>query len=76
MKTLDTIFTLLLLISTVGTGISYVNSQALQRRFDVMSCKLDIANARIDLLNGMQVERPRCLDDLVPQRAHKVGGTT
>lgn len=76
MKISNTLLTLLLLISTAGTGISYVNSQALQRRFDVMSCRLDVANARIDLLNGMEVERPRCLDDLAPQRARKVGVTT
>ncbi len=65
MKTINTLLTLLLLISTVGTGISYANSQALQRRFDIMSCRLDVANARIDLLNSMRVERPRCLDDLL-----------
>ena len=76
MKTLDPILTLLLLISTVGTGISYKNNQTLNKRIDLMSCRLDVANAQIDLLNNMQVERPRCLDDLVPQRAHKVGGTT
>ena len=76
MKTSNTLLTLLLLISTVGTGISYVNSQALQRRFDIMSCRLDAADARINQLSGMRVERPRCLDDLAPQRAHKVGVTT
>ena len=76
MKISNTLLTLLLLISTAGTGISYMNSQALQRRLDVMSCRLGVANARIDLLNDMQVERPRCLDDLAPQRAHKVGVTT
>ena len=76
MKISNTLLTLLLLFSTVGTGISYVNSQALRKRIDIMSCRLDIATARIDLLNNMRVERPRCLDTLVPQHAHKVGVTT
>ena len=76
MKTSNTLLTLLLLISTVGTGISYVNSQALQRRFDIMSCRLDVADARINQLSGMRFKRPRCLDTLAPQHAHKVGVTT
>lgn len=76
MKTLDTILTLLLIVSTVGSILIYKNNQTLNKRIDLMSCRIDIANARIDLLNGMQVERPRCLDDLAPQRAHKVGVTT
>lgn len=76
MKISNTLLTLLLLISTVGTGISYVNSQALRKRIDIMSCRLDIATARIDLLNNMRVERPRCLDDLAPQHARKKGAIT
>ena len=76
MKISNALLTLLLLISTVGTGISYANSQALQRRFDIMSCRLDIADARIDMLNGKPTKYVECLDTLVPQHARKVGGTT
>lgn len=35
-----------------------------EQRMDVLSCKIDIANARTDLLNNMQIERPSCLDTL------------
>ena len=64
MKTLNALLTLLLFVSTVSTVFIYKNNQTLNKRIDVMSCKLDVATARIDLLNGMQVERPRCLDAL------------
>ena len=67
MKTSNTLLTLLLLISTVGTGISYVNSQALQRRFDILSCKLDVTNARIDVLSGKPARHVPCLDALFPR---------
>lgn len=35
-----------------------------EQHVDVLSCKIDIVNARIDLLNNMQIERPSCLDTL------------
>ena len=71
MKTSNTLLTLLLLISTVGTGISYANSQALQRRFDVMSCRLDVADARIDVLSGKPARHVPCLDALFPRKQAK-----
>ena len=76
MKTSNTLLTLLLLISTVGTGISYANSQALQRRFEIMSCRLDVAGARVGKFDGEPTQNVGCLDTLVPQRARKVGSTT
>ena len=68
MKTSNTLLTLLLLISTVGTGISYVNSQALQRRIDLLSCKVDVTNARIDVLSGKPARHVACLDALSPKK--------
>ena len=68
MKISNTLLTLLLLISTAGTGISYVNSQALQRRLDVMSCKLDVVNARIDVLSGKPARHVPCLDAFAPAK--------
>ena len=76
MKTLNTILTVLLLVSVVSSVFSYKNNQLLHKRVDVMSCRLDVATARIDLLNNVQIERPRCLDTLAPQHTHEVGGTT
>lgn len=64
MKTLNTILTALLFVSVVSSVLSYKNNQLLHKRIDIVSCKLDVATARIDLLNGMQIERPRCLDTL------------
>lgn len=57
MKILNIILTLLLFASVVS-------NQLLHKRIDVVSCRLDVATARIDLLNGMQIERPSCLDTL------------
>ena len=71
MKNLNAILTPLLLASVVSSVFNYKNNQLLRKRIDVMSCRLDVATARIDLLNNMRVERPRCLDDLTPQRARK-----
>ena len=68
MKTSNTLLTLLLLISTAGTGISYVNSQALQRRMDLLSCKVDVTNARIDVLSGKPARHVACLDALFPKK--------
>lgn len=69
MKNLNAILTLLLFASVVNSVLIY-------KRIDIMSCRLDVATARIDLLNGTQIERPSCLDTLAPQRTHEVGGTT
>lgn len=68
MKTSNTLLTLLLLISTVGTGISYVSSQALQQRMDLLSCKVDVTNARIDVLSGKPARHVACLDALFPKK--------
>ena len=68
MKTSNTLLTLLLLISTANTGISYVNSQALQRRMDLLLCKVDVTNARIDVLSGKPARHVPCLDTLFPKK--------
>ena len=57
MKNLNAILTLLLLASVVSNVLIY-------KRIDVMSCRLDVATARIDLLNNVQIERPSCLDTI------------
>lgn len=57
MKILSILLTLLLLASVVS-------NQRLHKRIDAMSCRLDVATARIDLLNNVQIERPSCLDTL------------
>ena len=64
MKNLNAILTLLLFASVVSSVFSYKNNQLLHKRIDVMSCRLDVATARIDLLNNVQIERPSCLDTL------------
>lgn len=64
MKNLNAILTLLLLASVVSSVFSYKNNRLLHKRVDIMSCRLDVATARIDLLNNMQIERPNCLDTL------------
>ena len=61
MKNLNAILTLLLFANVVSSVFNYKDNQLLHKRIDVMSCRLDVATARIDLLNGMQVERPSCL---------------
>lgn len=64
MKNFNAILTLLLFTSVVSGIFGYKNNQLLHKRIDVMSCRLDVATARIDLLNGIQAERPSCLDTL------------
>ena len=64
MKNLNATLTLLLFVSVVSSVFNYKNNQLLHKRIDVMSCRLDVATARIDLLNNVQIERPSCLDTL------------
>ena len=66
MKTLNVLLTLLLFVSTVGIVFSYKNNQTLNRRIDIMSCKIDLVNARIDVLSGKPARRVPCLDAFVP----------
>ena len=35
-----------------------------EQRMNALSCRIDLVNARIDLLNDVQIERPPCLDTL------------
>ena len=64
MKNLNAILTLLLFANVVSSVFNYKDNQLLHKRIDVMSCRLDVATARIDLLNNVQIKRPRCLDTL------------
>ena len=66
MKVLNALLTLLLLVSTVGTVFSYMNNQTLIKRIDLMSCKIDLVNARIDVLSGKPARRVDCLNTLFP----------
>lgn len=68
MKTLDTVLTLLLIVSTVGSILIYKNNQTLDKRIDLMSCKIDITNARIDVLSGKPARHVACLDALFPKK--------
>lgn len=71
MKILDTILTILLIVSTVGGILIYKNNQTLNKRIDLMSCRLDVANARIDMLNGKPAKHVECLDTLLPRKQAK-----
>ena len=68
MKTLNVLLTLLLFASTVGTVFSYKNNQTLIKRIDLVSCKIDITNARIDVLSGKPARHVACLDALFPKK--------
>ena len=68
MKVLNALLTLLLFVSTVGTVLSYMNNQTLIERIDLMSCKIDLANARIDVLSGKPARHVPCLDAFAPAK--------
>lgn len=38
---------------------------AFNRRLEVLECRAQVQTARIDLLNGLEITRPECLDDLL-----------
>lgn len=71
MKTLDTLLAVMLFCITVSAVLSYKNNQTLNKRIDLMSCKLDIANTRIDVLSGKPARRVSCLDAFAPVKPAK-----
>jgi len=52
----------ILLVTIVAMNITATNNY--DKRIEILNCRLEVANARIDLLNGIQVERPNCLGTL------------
>lgn len=50
---------------------------AFNRRLEVLECRAQVQTARIDLLNGLEITRPECLDDLLgPLNEHKTSQAT
>ncbi len=35
------------------------------KRFEIIECKLQVQTARIDSLNGLEITRPPCLDEIL-----------
>lgn len=58
-KFVDFLFTLAMCIAF--TAVMWSNN----KRFEVLECKLQVQTARIDLLNGLEITRPECLDELL-----------
>lgn len=38
---------------------------AFNRRLEILECRLQVQIARIDVLNGLEITRPECLDELL-----------
>lgn len=38
------------------------------KRFEILECRLQVQAARIDVLNGLEITQPECLDDLLGPR--------
>lgn len=38
---------------------------AFNKRLEVLECRVQVQTARIDLLNGLEIIRPPCLDELL-----------
>lgn len=59
---LNAIFNLVqAILLTVILAMSLITAHNYNKRIDSMSCRLDVATARIDLLNNKRVEIPSCV---------------
>lgn len=51
---------------TIALCIAFATMMwANNKRFEILECKLQVQTARIDLLNGLEITRPECLDELM-----------
>lgn len=42
------------------------------KRFEILECRIQVQTARVDLLNGLEITRPPCLDELLgPLNKHE-----
>lgn len=49
---------------------------AFNHRIEMLECRLQVQTARIDLLNGLEITRPECLDELLgPAKERKAQPT-
>lgn len=58
-KFVDFLFTVALCIAF--TAVMWSNN----KRFEILECKLQVQTARIDLLNGLEITRPKCPDEIL-----------
>lgn len=38
---------------------------AFNRQLEILECRVQVQTARIDLLNGLEITRPECLDEIL-----------
>ena len=38
---------------------------SIDKRLEIINCNLQVQTARIDLLNGLEITRPECLDKIL-----------
>lgn len=51
---------------TVALCIAFtVTMWSNNKRFEILECRLQVQKARIDLLNGLEITRPECIDELI-----------
>lgn len=58
-KLTDLLFTIALCTS-FGLALWSTN-----KRFEILECRVQVQTARIDQLNGLEITRPECLDELL-----------
>lgn len=58
-KIVDTFLTLLLWVTVVFMV------HAFNKRLEALECRVQVQTARIDLLNGLEITRPECLDEIL-----------
>jgi hypothetical protein len=55
----DLMITLMILAAVMFMGYAF------NKRIEVLECRLQVQTARIDLLNGLEITRPECIDELI-----------
>lgn len=65
-KLSDLLFTVALCIAFGATLWSY------NKRFEILECRLQVQTARIDILNGLEITRPPCLDEFTKKPVKRV----
>ena len=57
------------LLTVMVLAAFMVVARSIDKRLEIVNCRLQVQTARIDLLNGLEITRPDCLDKILKKPA-------